>query len=143
MHRTVCATIVVVGLAFAAAVFVAAGDLQGKTETYYEGRSVKVVVTELEPSAAAAVLARNSPLYSVYASDGCEPEGRMFVKVIDRLEGDGTSTLWRGIQIEFNPGYPCHQFRSVQEITTAVNTGEISLHPTGYVYRCRLVAPDE
>ena len=143
MHRTVCAPMVALGLAFAAAVFVAAGDLQGKTETYHDGRSVKVIMTELEPSAAAAVLARNPPLYSVYACDGCEPEGRMFVKVIDRFEGDGVSTLWRGIQIEFNPGYPCHQFTSVEEITTAVKTGEISLNPTGYVYRCRLVAPDE
>jgi hypothetical protein len=135
--------IVTTGLLLLGTLIVTAGGEESKTETFFKGRQVKVQLRELEPAAAAAVIARSTPLYSLYHCDGCEPEGRQFVKVIDNIEGDGTSTLWRGVQIEFSPGYPCHQFTSDEQIATAVNSGEISLSPTGYVYRCRLVNPDE
>lgn len=143
MHQKTFAAIVVLGMGLSATLIVTAGGQESRTDTYFNGRQVKVQMKELEPAAAAAVISRSTPLYSLYGCDGCEPEGRVFVRVIDNLEGDGTSTLWRGVQIEFNPGYPCHQFTSDEQIASAVNSGEISLTPTGYVYRCRLVNPDE
>lgn len=143
MRTRTTAAIVVLGMGLSASFLVAAGGQESNTDAYLNGKQLKVNLRELQPEAAAAVIARSSPLYSLYGCDGCEPEGNTFVRVIDSLEGDGTSTLWRGVQIEFNPGYPCHQFTSDEEIATAVKSGEISLTPTGYVYRCRLVNPDE
>ncbi|HEX6791219.1 MAG TPA: hypothetical protein VF247_07915 [Candidatus Krumholzibacteria bacterium] len=143
MHQKTSLVIVLIGLALVTAMYVSAGGQQETTNTYLDGRSVKVALKELEPAASAAILARNAPLYSVYTSDGCEPEGRGFVYVIDSVRSDGTGSLWRGVQIEFNPGYPCHQFTSVEEITAAVKSGEISLNPTGYIYRCRVLSSQE
>jgi hypothetical protein len=133
------ATVVALGMAVLTGLIFTAGSQESSTDTYFNGRPVKVAMKELEPDAAAAVIARRSPLFTVYCSDGCEPEGQMFVKVLDSIESDGTSTLWRLVQIEFNPGYPCHQFMSIAEINSAVKSGEISLNPTGYVYRCRVI----
>src|SRR5512141_1532295 len=100
MHHKTSLAIVFAGLALVTAMYVSAGGQQETaTDTYLDGRSVKVALKELEPSAAASILARNPPLYSVYSSDGCEPEGRNFVHVIDTVRGDGGS-LWRGVQIE-------------------------------------------
>jgi hypothetical protein len=143
MHHKTIAAIVALGLGLLGTLIVTAGGEESRTETYFNGKQVKVQFRELDRAAAAAVIARSTPLYSVYGCDACEPDGESFVKVIDNVAGDGTSTLWRGVQIEFNPGYPCRQFTSDEQITTAVNSGEISLSPTGYVYRCRLVTPDE
>ena len=140
MHQKTSAAIVVLGLILVTVMFVTAGGQDSRTaRTYFDGRQVNVSVKELEPAAAASIIARSSQLYRLYSSDGCEPEGQVFVKVVDSISSDGTSTLWRGVQIEFNPGYPCRQFTSVEQIESAVNSGEISLVPTGYVYRCRVL----
>ena len=144
MHLKASATIVALGMAvMTGLIFTAGNGQESSTQTYFNGRQVKVTLKELEPAAAAAVIARRSPLYTVYSAEGCEPEGNMFVKVLDSIESDGTSTLWRMVQIEFNPGYPCHQFVSIAQINAAVKSGEISLNPTGYVYRCRVVSAGE
>jgi hypothetical protein len=140
MHQKTSAAIVVLGIVLVTGMFVTADSQDTRTaRTYFDGRQMNVSLKELEPADAASIIARSSPLYSVYSSDGCEPEGHVFVKVLDSISSDGTSTLWRGVQIEFNPGYPCHQFTSDEEIAAAVKSGEISLVPTGYVYRCRVL----
>ena len=128
------------GVAMLAGVLMAAGDNTDRS-TYYGGQQFTMNVKPLDTEAASAIIARNSQLHSLYSSDGCDPNGRQFVTVMDAVESDGYSTLWRGVQIQFNPGYPCHQFHSEDEITAAVNSGEISLTPTGYVYRCRMIGP--
>ncbi len=140
MHQKTSAAIVLLGMILVTAMFVTAGGQDSRTaHTYFDGRQFSVSLKELEPAAAASIIARNSQLFSLYSSEGCEPQGQGFVKVIDSISSDGTSMLWRGVEIAFNPGYPCHQFTSVDQIEAAVNSGEISLVPTGYVYRCRVL----
>jgi hypothetical protein len=126
------------GVAMLAGVLVAANDNSDRS-TFYSGQQFTVNVKALEPEAASAVIARNSQLHSLYLSEACDPDGRQFVTVMDAVQSDSYSPLWRGVQIEFNPGYPCRQFHSESEIANAVKSGEISLNPTGYVYRCRVV----
>jgi hypothetical protein len=142
VKKALAAFVVALGVALLAGLFVTAGSKEPPTDTYFEGKHLKITVKELEPGAAAAIIARNAPLHSIYVSEGCEPDGQLFVKVMDAINGDGTSSLWRGVQIEFSPGYPCRQFRSDAEIAAAVNAGEISLNPTGYIYRCQVVGSD-
>lgn len=124
------------GIAMLAGVIMAGNDDSDRA-TYYGGQEFQVNVKTLDPASASAIIARSSQLHTLYISDRC----RQFVTVTDAVEGDSYSPLWRGVQIEFNPGYPCHQFRSEDEITSAVKSGEISLNPTGYVYRCRVIGP--
>jgi hypothetical protein len=128
------------GVAMLAGVMMAANDDSDRA-TFYGGQQFQVNVKALDPASASAIIARSSQLHNLYISDRCDPDGRQFVTVMDAVEGDSYSPLWRGVQIEFNPGYPCHQFRSEDEITSAVKSGEISLNPTGYVYRCRVIGP--
>jgi hypothetical protein len=130
------------GVAMLAVVLMAANDGSDRA-TFYAGQQFKVSVKTLDTPEASAIIARNSQLHSLYISDKCDPNGRQFVAVADAIEGDSFSPLWRGVQIEFNPGYPCHQFHSEDEIAAAVKTGEISLNPTGYVYRCRVIGPNK
>jgi hypothetical protein len=138
MHHKKPAAIVAIGIAVLAGVMMAANSDTDRA-TYFGGQQFTVSVNALEPAVASTIIARSSQLHSLYASDGCDPNGRQFVAVTDAVAGDSYSPLWRGVQIEFNPGYPCHQFHSEDEIAAAVRSGEISLNPTGYVYRCRVV----
>jgi hypothetical protein len=130
------------GVAMLAVVLMAANNDSDRA-TFYAGQQFKVSVKTLEAPEASAIIARNSQLHNLYVSDQCDPNGRQFVAVADAIESDSFSPLWRGVQIEFNPGYPCHQFKSEDEIATAVKSGEISLKPTGYVYRCRVIGPNK
>jgi len=138
MHHKRPAVTVAIGIAILAGVMMAANSDSDRA-TFFGGQQFTVSVKALEPLDASAIIARSSQLHSLYLSDGCDPDGRQFVTVMDVIEGDSYSPLWRGIQIEFNPGYPCHQFHSEDEIAAAVKSGEISLKPTGYIYRCRVV----
>jgi len=142
MHHKRPAVIFAFGIAMLAGVMMSANSDSDRS-TFYGGQQFKVSVKPLDPAAASAIIARSSPLHSLYLSDACDPNGRQFVNVTDAIESDSYSPLWRGVQIEFNPGYPCHQFRSEDEITNAVKTGEISLNPTAYVYRCHVIGPDK
>ncbi len=138
MHHKRPAIILSFGVAMLAGVLMAA-DGDADRSTFYSGQQFSVNVKTLEPDAASAIITRGSQLHSLYLSDACDPNGRQFVTVMDAIESDSYSPLWRGVQIEFNPGYPCRQFHSESEIKNAVKSGEISLNPTGYVYRCRVV----
>jgi hypothetical protein len=142
MHHKRPAIIFFCGIVMLAAVMMAAN---GETDraTYYGGQQFTVNAKPLDAASASAIIARGSQLHSLYVSDGCNPDGRQFVAVTDAVESDTYSPLWRGVQIEFNPGYPCHQFRSKEEVESAVKSGEISLNPTGYVYRCRVIGPSK
>ncbi|HET6463314.1 MAG TPA: hypothetical protein VFH33_05895 [Candidatus Krumholzibacteria bacterium] len=142
MHHTRPAIIFSLGVVMLAGVLMGAGGDTDRS-TYYGGQQFNMSVKPLDAEAASAIIARNSQLHSLYLSEGCDPGGRQFVIVMDAIASDSYSPLWRGVQIEFNPGYPCHQFRSEAEIEAAVNSGEISLSPTGYVYRCRVIGPKQ
>ena len=141
MHHKRPAVIFSFGIAMLAGVLMAANN-DGDRATFYAGQQYRVSVKALDAPSASAIIARNSQLHNLYISDRCAPDGRQFVTVMDAIEGDSYSPLWRGVQIEFNPGYPCHQFRSEDEIASGVKSGEISLQPTGYIYRCRVIGPN-
>lgn len=140
MHHKRPVIIFSFGVVMLAGVLMAAGGNSDRS-TYYGGQQFNMSVKALDAADASAIIARSSQLHSLYLSEGCAPDGRQFVIVLDAIEGDSYSPLWRGVQIEFNPGYPCRQFRSEDEIEAAENSGEISLNPTGYVYRCRVIGP--
>jgi hypothetical protein len=137
MYHTRSAVIIAIGIGVLAGLMMAANSDTDRA-AFFGGQQFTVSAKALEPAEASAIIARGSQLHSLYLSDGCDPNGRQFVAVTDAIEGDSYSPLWRGVQIEFNPGYPCRQFRSEGEVQVAVRSGEISLSPTGYVYRCRV-----
>jgi len=66
----------------------------------------------------------------------------MFTSVIDALpapgEGPGFNPLWQEVQIVFNTIAP-QQFTSDSDILAAAAAGQISLVPTGEMYRCSVV----
>jgi hypothetical protein len=135
-HRTTAARVV---LGIVSAGLLTAADYESRVPTYYDGVQFKVSIKELDPDVAAAVIAQPGNLNRLYDCDGCEPDGLVYVAVLDALKNDRTNSLWRGFQIEFNPGYPCHQFTSDEEIIAAYRVGEISLIATDIVYRGAVV----
>lgn len=121
------------------------GSMNGRAGTmpaYYDDQWFTVNFKELPPNAEQAVLAHNRSINTIYMSDGCMPDGEMFVSVIDAIQGDGFNPLWREVQIVFdNDSFPCTQFTSDDDILAAADAGSISLMPTTEVYRCAVIGP--
>jgi hypothetical protein len=65
----------------------------------------------------------------------------MFVAVLDAIQGDGFNPLWLEVQVTFKAGHTPRQLYSDDEIAEAEASGEVTLTPTGELYRCAVVGP--
>ena len=66
------------------------------------------------------------------------PNGKMFVSVLDAIQGDGFNPLWREVQVVFKTA-PCQQYKSDTAILAAAAAHAISLQPTNELYRCSVI----
>lgn len=127
------------------AVIAGAASLNGRAGSmpaYYDDQLFTVNFKELSPNGEAAVLAHNKSINVIYQSDGCMPDGEMFISVLDAIQGDGFNPLWQEVQIVFdNEAFPCQQLTSDTAIENAADAGLISLVPTDEVYRCSVIGP--
>lgn len=120
-----------------------AGSLNGvagSMPAFYDGQLFTINFKELPSGGEQANLAHNGSINTIYQSDGCMPDGEMFISVIDAIQGDGFNPLWQEVQIIFNnPAFPCQQLTSDDQITTLANEHLIMLEPTSELYRCSVI----
>jgi len=119
-----------------------AATVTGRTGTmpaYYDSTLLTINAQQLPGSD--AVLAHNSDLHPLYFSEAMLPGGGMFVTVLSAKPGDQFNPLWQRTEIVFNAGVTPRQFFSDDEVTQAVDQGLITLHFTGFVFRCAVIGP--
>ena len=121
----------------------AAGNVNGaagQRPAYYDGELFTVNMKELPGDASASVIAHNSGMNQIYASNDLDDE-QDFISVIDAIQGDGFNPLWHQNLIVFNPGFTPHQFTSDEEVLAASQgpNPEITIVSTDEVYRCSVV----
>jgi hypothetical protein len=99
-----------------------------------------VNMKELSEQAAASIIANNTGLNEIYATNDLD-DPQDFLSVIDAVPGSGMNPLWHQILIVFNPGFTPHQFTSEDEVEAAAAgpNPEITLIETDEVYRCSVV----
>ena len=111
----------------------------GEMPSYYDGQLFTINFKELPPGGEDANLQSNGSINFIYMSDNGLPDGRPFISVIDAIQGDGFNPLWVEVQIHFTAGNTPRQLVSDDEISDAVENGEITLEVTDEVYRCSVV----
>lgn len=111
----------------------------GNMPAYYDGKLYLINFMELSSKAETATLAHNGNYNFIYQSDPGLPGGQPFVSVIDAIPGDGFNPLWLEVQVAFTAGHTPRQLYSDTEIDAAVGAGEITLEPTGEMYRCSVM----
>ena len=112
----------------------------GQMPAYYDGKLFTVNMKEMPGNASAALIAKNSSINKIFASNDLD-DPQDFFPVINAIQGDGFNPLWRQILIVFNPGFTPHQFFSDDEVEAAAAgpNPEITLVETDEVYRCSVV----
>jgi hypothetical protein len=112
----------------------------GQMPAFYDGDMVTVNMKEMPDGASASLIAKNSSINKIYASNDLDDE-QDFISVIDAIQGEGFNPLWHQILIVFNPGFTPHQFVSAEEVEAAAAGAnpEITLVETDEVYRCSVV----
>jgi hypothetical protein len=109
---------------------------------YYDGELVTVNMVELSDDAAEKIIASNTSVNTIYASNDLD-DAQDFNSVIDAIPTDGFNPLWLQMLIVFNPGFTPHQFFSDDEVLDAASGSnpEITLVNTGEIYRCSVIGP--
>ena len=112
----------------------------GQMPAYYDGQLFTVNMKEQPENASASLIARNKSINQIYASNDLDEE-QEFVPVIDAIQGDGFTPLWRQNLIVFNPGFTPHQFLSDTDVLAAAAGPhpEITIVVTDEMYRCSVV----
>jgi hypothetical protein len=112
----------------------------GQRPVYHDGQLFTVNMKELSEQAAASIIANNTGLNEIYATNDLD-DPQDFLSVIDAVPGSGMNPLWHQILIVFNPGFTPHQFTSEDEVEAAAAgpNPEITLIETDEVYRCSVV----
>ena len=113
----------------------------GVMPAFYDGERFLINFKELPLVAEQSVLVLNRSINTIFMSDAGLPGGQPFVSVLDAIQGDGFNPLWEEVQITFNAGVTPRQLLSDDEVGRAAQSGEISLDPTGEVYRCAVIGP--
>jgi hypothetical protein len=116
-----------------------ANGVAGSMPAYYDAQLFTINFKELPPGGEEANLAHNGSINTIYMSDGCMPNGQMFVSVLDAIQGDGFNPLWHETQVVFNKSAPCQQFTSDNAILAAAAANTITLQPTNELYRCAVI----
>jgi len=112
----------------------------GQRPVFYDGQLFTVNMKELSASAAASLIAHNSSINEIYATNDLD-DPQDFFSVIDAVPGDGMNPLWHQNLIVFNPGFTPHQFTSDEEVEAAAAgpNPEITIVETDEMYRCSVV----
>jgi hypothetical protein len=114
---------------------------EGVMPALYDCETFTINFKELPPDAEKAVLEHNNSINIIYMSDEGLPGDEPFISVLDAIQGDGFNPLWQEVQVHFTAGHTPRQLCSDDEISDAVDSGEITLEVTDEVYRCSVIGP--
>jgi hypothetical protein len=114
------------------------GGAASQMPAFYDDQLFVINSIEINPSE--VVLAHNSSVNTIYATNDLDDE-QDFFPVLDAIQGDGFNPLWHQVLIAFNPGFTPRQLTSDVEVLAAAagDHPEITLNPTDEVYRCSVV----
>lgn len=112
----------------------------GQMPAFFDGKLFTVNMKELSEQASASIIAHNSGLNEIYATNDLD-DPQDFFPVINAVPGQAFNPLWHQFLIVFNPGFAPHQFTSEDEVEAAAAgpNPEITLIETDEVYRCSVV----
>jgi len=139
MTRRSLAVAVIMGLLACYTATASADSMNGRQGTmgaYYD-HQLFTINFKLMPKN----LPHNQSINTIYMSDAGLPGHQMFIAVLDAIQGDGFNPLWQEVQITFNPGFRPHQLFSDTEVLRLAREGQITLTPTGELYRCSVIGP--
>ena len=107
---------------------------------FYEGQLFTVNMKQQPDNASASLIGKNGSINEIYASNDLDLK-QDFIPVINAIQGEGFSPLWRQNLIVFNAGFTPHQFTSEAAVLAAAAgpNPEITLVVTNEVYRCSVV----
>ena len=112
----------------------------GDMPAFYDHQLFTINFKELPPGGEAANLQHNQSINIIYMSDAGLSNGTQpFISVLDAIQGDGFNPLWLEVQVNFTAGHTPRQLFSDNEVADAASAGEITLTPTGELYRCAVV----
>jgi hypothetical protein len=106
---------------------------------FFNGQSVIINVVQLADKAAAAILASNPRLQTIFVTNDLD-QPQTFAPVLSAVPGQNFNGLWDQVLITFNAGVTPHQFTSEADILAAAMAGQITLTNTGEIYRDSVVA---
>jgi hypothetical protein len=115
----------------------------GAMPAFYDGTLFTINFKEIASGGEAANLLHDGSINIIYQSDGCSPGGKMFVSVIDAIQGDGFNPLWQEVQLVFPNPSACQQFTSDTQILAAAASGVVQLVPTTELYRCSVIGKSD
>ena len=98
---------------------------------YYDGQLFKMNLNPFSDNAGSSLLAHNKSTNNLYESNG-------FNIVTDAIQGDGYNPVWQEVDITFVTIAP-KQFLSDNDVLAAAAAGQITLTPTGEMYRCDII----
>jgi uncharacterized protein (TIGR03118 family) len=110
----------------------------GQIPAFFNGQSVTINVKQLPDSAAAAILANNPSIQTIFATNDLD-QAQAFNPVLSAVPGQNFNGLWQQVLYSFNQGFTPHQFTSEADILAAAQSVEITLNPTNEVYRDSVV----
>jgi hypothetical protein len=112
----------------------------GQMPAYYDDELFTINFKQLPPGGESSTLQHNKSINTIYMSDQFEAAtSKMFISVLNAIQGDGFNPLWNEVQIVFPANGPFVQFTSDNAILAAEAMGRIMLLPTKEVYRCSVV----
>ena len=112
----------------------------GQMPAFFDDELFTVNMKELSEQASASIIASNTSLNEIYATNDLD-DPQDFFPVIDAVPGQAFNPLWHQILIVFNPGFTPHQFTNEEDVEAAAEgpNPEITLIETDEVYRCSVV----
>lgn len=113
----------------------------GNVPAYYDRELFSINFKGMPSAAAADLLVHNPNVNLISMSDDGLPGGEPFISVLDAIQGEGFNPLWLEVQTVFTSPDKARQLFFDDEISAALNSGEINLLPKGELYRCSVVGP--
>ncbi|HEV2104516.1 MAG TPA: hypothetical protein VGU27_02215 [Candidatus Eisenbacteria bacterium] len=106
---------------------------------YYDHQLFTINFMSLAGTATTNLFRANGSINTIYTDFAERVGGQPFVSVLDAIQGDGFNPLWQEVEVRFTAGHAPRQLFSDNEVLAAAAAGEVTLHPSGEIYRCSVV----
>ncbi len=98
---------------------------------YYDAQKFMMNLNPFSDRSGGNLLTHNKSINNLYEATG-------FLTVTDAIQGDGYNPVWQEVDITFVTIAP-KQFLSDNDVLAAAAAGQITLTPTGEMYRCDII----
>ncbi|HEV2105478.1 MAG TPA: hypothetical protein VGU27_07065, partial [Candidatus Eisenbacteria bacterium] len=106
---------------------------------YYDHQLFTINFMSLAGTATTNLFRANGSINTIYTDFAEMAGGQPFVSVLDAIQADGFNPLWQEVEVRFTAGHAPRQLFSDDQVLAAAASGEVTLHPSGEIYRCSVV----